>query len=80
MLTETQIQNYETEKMNLETMMNNLNKEKIILEEQLKQQQEILLKNFNTTDPVELNKIAENFQNEILQLQNELKELELSAE
>lgn len=79
-VTESQIQAYEQKKAGLETQISNQSREKIILEEQLNQQQVVLMQTFNTSDPVELNKIAEGYQFEITKLEEELQALDTVIE
>jgi hypothetical protein len=75
-ITESQIQAYELKKTQLENQVQIFQRDKIISEEQLNQQNAILMQTFNTTDPMELAKIAENYQTEITKLEDELRVLE----
>jgi DNA-binding MurR/RpiR family transcriptional regulator len=79
-VTESQIQAYEQKKANLESQIANQSREKIILEEQLNQQTAVLMQTFNTSDPVELNKIADGYQLEIVKLEEELRALDTVIE
>ncbi len=79
-VTETQIQAYEQKKAGLETQINTLTRDKIILEEQLNTQNALLIQTFNTSDPVELNKIADGYQLEITKLEDELRTLDTVIE
>lgn len=79
-VTESQIQAYEQKKANLESQIANQSREKIILEEQLNQQTVVLMQTFNTSDPVELNKIADGYQLEIVKLEEELQALDTVIE
>jgi serine kinase of HPr protein (carbohydrate metabolism regulator) len=79
-VTESQIQAYEQKKVNLESQISNQSREKIILEEQLNQQTVVLMQTFNTSDPVELNKIADGYQAEIVKLEEELRALDTVIE
>jgi inner membrane protein involved in colicin E2 resistance len=79
-ITETQIKEYEAKKANIEAQIQAQTRDKIIYEEQLNQLNAQLLQNFNTTDPDELDKIADSYQLEITNLETELQQLELASE
>jgi inner membrane protein involved in colicin E2 resistance len=79
-ITETQIKEYEAKKANIEAQIQAQTRDKIIYEEQLNQLNAQLLQNFNTTDPDELDKIADSYQLEITKLETELQQLELASE
>lgn len=79
-ITETQIQNYEAKKAQLEQQVQAQSRDKIILEEQLNQQNATLMQTFNTTDPVELAKLADSYQLEIDKLEEEVRSLDAIIE
>ena len=77
-ITDSQIQAYEAKKGQLEQQVTTTQRDLIILEEQLKQQNDILMSTFQTTDPVALTKIMDNYQTEIVKLESELAQLEVT--
>lgn len=65
---------YQAKKANLEQELEAVNRDIIITEQSITQQQEIFQQQFQTTDPEELEKIAQQYQASI-----EAKEQELAA-
>ena len=72
----TKIEEYTNKKSALEAELEILNRDMIISEQNIKQQQEVFQQQFGTTDIEQLKNIAEQYQASIASKESELQELE----
>ena len=70
------LEEYQAKKSNLERELEQVNRDIIITEQSISQQQEIFQQQFQTTDVAELEKIAEQYQASIVAKESELHALE----
>lgn len=72
----TKLEEYQNKKAQLTTELENINREMILTEQTIKQQEEIFKQQFQTTDAEKLKAISESYQKSIEEAEKELQELE----
>jgi len=72
----TKIEEYNAKKAELQSQLEQVNRNIIIAEQNIKQQEAIFEQQFGTSDPVELQKIALQYQEQLVQKEQELTLLE----
>jgi hypothetical protein len=70
------LEEYNAKKVEVEASLSNLNTQKILNDQKIKEQQELFQTQFGTTDPVELAKILDGYKAEVVTKEAELSALE----
>jgi len=72
----TKLEEYQAKKQQLQVELEAVNRDIILTEQSIKQQEEIFLTQFGTTDITKLQKISEQYQDSIIAKEAELEALE----
>ncbi len=75
----TKLEEYQAKKQQLQSELEKVNREIILTEQTIQQQQEVFQTQFGTTDPVELQKISDQYKDSITIKEAELVALEQAS-